>query len=47
MLIAGVVLYAVWYRMQTSTSALVADIKSQMPPNPEAQPEPEGGQNPS
>jgi hypothetical protein len=36
-LIAGVVLLALWWFMHTSTRALIANIKSQMPPNPAIQ----------
>ncbi len=36
-LIAGVVLLALWWFMHTTTRTLVANIKSQMPPNPAIQ----------
>jgi hypothetical protein len=35
--IAGVVLLALWWFMHTSTRSLIANIKSQMPPNPAIQ----------
>jgi hypothetical protein len=36
-LIAGVVLLAVWYSMHRSVTSLVAEIKAQMPANPQVE----------
>ena len=41
--IAGVVLLALWWVTSKSARQVIAEIKSQMPPNPEARADPDGG----
>ena len=41
-LISGVVLLSLWWSTRTSTRTMIAEIKSQMPPNPAVRDEPGG-----
>jgi Na+-driven multidrug efflux pump len=45
--IAGVVLLGLWWFMRTPVRRLIAEIKSQMPPNPETRNEPDSGSSPA
>ena len=44
--IAGLVLLVIWWKTHTAVKGIIAEIESQMPPNPDARNEPESQNSP-